>query len=79
MRLEPMTAEQRILRAKIARKSRSRQPDDPELLAARREFAVSRLTTTVERLLAAAPPLTEPERERLAAVILRGAPDEVVA
>lgn len=64
-----MTPEQRKLRAQIAAKARRRPPDDPELLAARRTFEASRIADHIERLLAAAPPLTEGQRERLSALL----------
>jgi len=58
-------------RARIASLSRSRRPDDPDLVEARRDLAAERLASHVARVVAEAPPLTEQQRDRVAA-ILRG-------
>lgn len=70
----PLSPEQRKLRAQIAAKARRRPPDDPELVADRRAFEASRFADHIEQLLAAAPPLTDGQRARLA-VLLRPARD----
>lgn len=46
-------------RAKVAALTRSRQSDDPELLAARRDLAFEMLTTHLERVVGEAPRFTE--------------------
>ena len=60
------------LRGRVASLSRSRTPDDPELLAARRELAADGIAAYVERAVAKAPPLTNEQRERIAALIAPG-------
>lgn len=59
-------------RGKIAAFSRSRQPDDPELVEARRNLRALRLQDHVERVLAQAPPLTDEQCERIAALLRAG-------
>jgi len=59
-------------RAKIAALSRSRTPDDPELVGARRDHRAARLEAYIRLAVDAAPPLTAEQRDRLA-VLLRGA------
>ena len=65
----------------MAALTRHRDPDDPPLSDARRDLAAERLTEVVRRVIAAAPPLTPEQRDRIAA-LLRGAlqptPDEPV-
>jgi hypothetical protein len=58
-------------RAKVASLSRSRTPDDPDLVNARRNLRVARLEQSIRDAVAAAPPLTDEQRTQLAA-ILRG-------
>lgn len=58
-------------RARYASLTRSREPDDPDLLAARRDLRAARAEDYIRDLVAAAPPLTDVQRERLA-VLLRG-------
>ncbi len=69
-------------RARVAALSRARRSDDPELLAARgaladaraaerREIATERTVRHIEKLIAAAPPLSPGQRDRLA-LLLRG-------
>ena len=59
-------------RARIAALTRSRPADDPELIAARRDHAASRLEDHILHTLAAAPPLTPEQRDRLAYLIRGG-------
>jgi hypothetical protein len=66
-----LSAHARHHRARIAALSRDRQPDDPELVDARRALAALRLEEHVARVVASAPPLTPEQRDRIAA-ILRG-------
>jgi F0F1-type ATP synthase delta subunit len=61
-------------RAKVASLSRSRSHDDPELLTARRNLAAARLEDYVAKVVAAAPPLTPAQIDRIA-VLLRPAGD----
>jgi hypothetical protein len=58
-------------RARVASLSRSRTPDDPELVAARRNLAALAIEDYVLKVVAEAPPLTAEQRDRIAA-ILRG-------
>lgn len=58
-------------RARIAALSRSREPDDPALIEARRDLAEASIQAYIERTVAAAPPLTSEQRDRLA-LLLRG-------
>lgn len=58
-------------RARIASLSRSRTPDDPELLEARRTLRAMRLEDHVREVVAQAPPLTPEQRDKIAA-LLRG-------
>lgn len=59
-------------RARLASLSRSREPDDPDLIAARRDLKAARLTEYVARTVDDFPPLTDEQRSRVAA-LLRGA------
>ena len=59
-------------RARVASLSRSRTPDDPDLIAARRNLRAARLEDYIRRTVDAAPPLLDEQRDRLA-VLLRGA------
>lgn len=58
-------------RGRVAALTRSRTPDDPELVAARRDLAAANLAAYVSRVVAAAPPLSAEQRDRLA-ILLRG-------
>ncbi len=58
-------------RARVASLTRSRKPDDPELVDARRNMRTERLAEYIKRTVDAAPPLTEDQRDRLA-LLLRG-------
>lgn len=58
-------------RARVASLTRSRTPDDPDLIAARRSLRAERLAMYIRRTVDAAPPLTAEQRDRLA-VLLRG-------
>lgn len=60
-------------RARVASLSRSRTPDDPDLLNARRNLKAERLAAYVEQKLAEAPPLTPAQRDRLALLLKGGA------
>lgn len=56
-------------RSRIAALSRSRDPDDPELLNARRDLRDARLADRIRADVAAWPPLTDAQRCRLAALL----------
>jgi hypothetical protein len=58
-------------RARYAALTRSRPADDPDLIDARRNLRAARLEDAIRAAVAAAPPLTDEQRTRLAA-ILRG-------
>jgi hypothetical protein len=58
-------------RARLASLTRSREPDDPELIGARRNLKAERLADHIRRVVDEAPPLTREQRERLA-ILLRG-------
>ncbi len=56
-------------RARVASLSRDRAPDDPELLDARRSLREERLAAAIRETVDAAPPLTDEQRARLAALL----------
>ena len=58
-------------RARVASLCRSRTPDDPVLLDARRDLRAARAEDYIKRLVDGAPALTTEQRDRLA-VLLRG-------
>ena len=58
-------------RARIAALTRSRTPDDPELVEARRNLRAERLELYIKKVVDAAPPLDDATRDRLA-LLLRG-------
>lgn len=60
-------------RAKLANLSRGRQPDDPEIIEARRNLRAEMLADHVANVVAQAPPLTAEQRDRIAAILRGGA------
>ena len=60
-------------KARVASLTRSRTPDDPELLDARRNLAAENLAAFIERTVDAAPPLTAEQRAKLAGLLTAGA------
>jgi hypothetical protein len=56
-------------RARVASLTRSRTPDDPDLIAARRNLRTERLADYIKRTVDAAPPLTAEQRDRLALLL----------
>lgn len=56
-------------RSRVASLTRSREPDDPDLVAARRDLRASRAELYIQQLVEAAPPLTAEQRDRLAALL----------
>lgn len=61
-----------VERARVASLSRSRAPDDPDLINARRDLRAERLADHIAAKVAEAPPLTPAQLDRLS-VLLRGA------
>jgi hypothetical protein len=57
------------LRARRAALSRDRAADDPEFVAAARDLAAEKLAEYVKRIVDEAPPLTEAQRARIAAIL----------
>ena len=58
-------------RARVASLSRSRTPDDPDLVNARRNLKAERLADYITRVVDTMPPLTPAQRDKLA-MLLRG-------
>lgn len=56
-------------RARVASLTRSRTPDDPDLVNARRNLAAERLASHIAQVVATAPPLTAAQRARLASLL----------
>jgi hypothetical protein len=56
-------------RAKVGSLTRSRQPDDPELVAACALMAEESLVDAIAKALSKAPPLTRAVRERINALL----------
>ena len=56
-------------RARVASLTRDRQPNDPELIEARRSLAEESLADHIRRVVDAAPPLTSAQRDKLAALL----------
>jgi hypothetical protein len=56
-------------RARVASLSRSRPATDPDLVEARRELRAAHLEEYITRQLAAAPPLSDEVRQRLALLL----------
>ena len=56
-------------RAKVGSLTRSRQPDDPELVAARAVMAEESLVDAIAKALSKAPSLTRAVRERINALL----------
>lgn len=60
-------------RARVGALSRSRTPDDPELVDARRSLAAERIADYIEQTVEKFPPLTDDQRDRLARLLRAGA------
>lgn len=56
-------------RARVAALSRSRPPNDPDYVAAQSELAATNIEDYITRTLAAAPPLSDEQRTRLAELL----------
>ena len=59
--------------------ARDRTPDDPDLLAAKRDLRASRAEEYISRIVAEAPPLTDDQRSRIAALLQSGGDPNVAA
>lgn len=59
-------------RGRVAALSRSRTPDDPELIDARRALRAARLEQEILSTLGGSPALTAEQRDHLAALIRQG-------
>jgi hypothetical protein len=59
-------------RGRIASLTRSRKPDDPELVAARQNLKALGLEDHVRKVLASAPRPTDEQLERIAALLRAG-------
>lgn len=66
-------------RAEYASLTQYRNPDDPELLDARRNLRAAKLAEHIARVVAEAPPLTPEQRDRLAILLRGGASDGAAA
>ncbi len=55
--------------AKVAALTRSRTPDDPVLVDARRALEIAQNNSRIDALIAAATPLTDEQRTRLAELL----------
>lgn len=64
-------------RGKVAAYSRSRAANDPVLLDAKRDLAVASIEEHIRRTVDSAPPLTDEQRGRLAALLRGGEPNAV--
>lgn len=60
------------LRSHVAVLARDRKPDDPELLAAKRDLRAERLALRVAEVVALAPPLTPEQRDRISTLLSGG-------
>ncbi|MCV7750891.1 hypothetical protein O3783_01265 [Micrococcus luteus] len=56
-------------RGRVASLTRSRPADDPELIEARTNLAAEKLAAYVSAVVAEAPPLTDAQRDRIAALL----------
>lgn len=59
-------------RARVASLSRSRAADDPDLVDAYRNLRAERLADYINKVVGGAPPLTDEQRTRLAALLHPG-------
>lgn len=56
-------------RGKVASLTRSRTPNDPELVAARRDLAAANIAEFIKKTVDKAPPLTAEQRTKLAELL----------
>lgn len=57
------------LRGRVASLSRSRPATDPDLINARRDLAAAKLDAYIKKVVSEAPPLTDEQRDRIAALL----------
>lgn len=62
-----------VLQARYAVLSRDRDPDDPELIEARRAFIFARDTGRIAQIVADLPPMTPAQRQKIANMLKAGA------
>jgi hypothetical protein len=62
-----------VLQARYAALTRDRDPSDPVLIEARREFAFAKLSGHIAKIVADFPPLTEEQCQRVAMMLKAGA------
>jgi hypothetical protein len=62
-------------RGRVAALTRSREPDDPELVEARRNMRAERLAVYIQKCVEQSPPLSEAQIDRLTA-LFRPTPDD---
>ncbi len=62
----------RNARARIGALSRSRTPDDPDLIAARRDLHAAMLEEHINKVVTGWPPLSADQRDRLAVLLRPG-------
>jgi hypothetical protein len=72
LRRSPASRELRVLRSRVAGLTTRRPPDDPDLIAARRELIALALRLRIAEALAAEPKITINQRRELASHIMRG-------
>lgn len=65
----PVSGEVSRRRAQVARRTQSYPADHPHLLDAKRDLAEAKIAAYVQRVLAAAPPLSDEQRTRLAELL----------
>jgi len=56
-------------RARHAGLKRRRQPDDPDVTAAKRDLEAAKLAAHVQRIVDASPPLTDEQRNRITTLL----------
>ena len=56
-------------RARLAALHRHRRPDDPEITSTVRDLAAERIAEYVRQTVAAAPPLTPAQRQKITALL----------
>jgi hypothetical protein len=65
-----LSPDRRRLRGRVAALSQTRPEDHPDLVAARAELRAAKAEDYISRLVAEAPPLSDAQRARLAALLL---------
>lgn len=68
-----MASQEHVLRARLATEYRRGAPDPDRIRDIRRRLAAAQVEGHITRILSAAPPLNDDEREHLAALVLGGA------